>query len=203
MARRHRKGDRVVSRGRRINDVAGGLLASKTSRLPWINGGIVLFLVCSGFGLPFLIKQSGSSWATYDAAPPISSAMTGDVTTGESSTEVTAEETTNGSEPPPEVGSEPPPEVGATPSPSSGSTETTGQGGGSGDPPAASSPEGLGADPALDSLAEQCFEGDMAACDDLFVESPFDSDYEAYGNTCGQRVPEAEVDGRDCVVIFG
>ena len=195
MARRHRKVDRAVSRGRRSNDVADGLLVSETSRLPWINGGIVLFLVCSGFGLPFLIKESGSGWATYDAAPPISSAMTGDVTTGESSTEVTAEESTNGSDPPPEVG--------ATPSPSSASTETTGQGGGSGDPPAASSPEGLGADPALDSLAEQCFEGDMAACDDLFVESPFDSDYEAYGNTCGQRVPEAEVDGRDCVVIFG
>ena len=42
----------------------------------------------------------------------------------------------------------------------------------------------------------------MAACDKLFVESPFGSAYEAYGNTCGGRVSEAEVDGRDCVIIF-
>jgi len=42
----------------------------------------------------------------------------------------------------------------------------------------------------------------MVACDDLFIQSPVGSEYEAYGNTCGNRVPEDEVAGRNCVVIF-
>jgi len=54
----------------------------------------------------------------------------------------------------------------------------------------------------LDALAQDCFDGDLEACDDLFIESPIDSDYETYGNTCGDRVPEEEVAGRLCTTIF-
>jgi hypothetical protein len=56
--------------------------------------------------------------------------------------------------------------------------------------PTADSPEGLGDDPALDALAQNCFDGDMQACDDLYLQSDFDSDYEDYGNTCGGRFPD-------------
>jgi hypothetical protein len=56
--------------------------------------------------------------------------------------------------------------------------------------PAADSPEGLGDDPALDELAQQCHDGDMQACDDLYLQSDFDSEYEDYGNTCGGRFPD-------------
>ena len=48
-------------------------------------------------------------------------------------------------------------------------------------------PEDLGDDPDLDALAQSCFEGDLVACDHLFLQSPVDSDYEAYGDTCGGR----------------
>lgn len=60
----------------------------------------------------------------------------------------------------------------------------------------------LGDDPVLNQLAQSCFEGDMGACDDLFLQSPAASDYEAYGNTCGGRVDEADVDQRYCVDIY-
>jgi len=193
MSRRHRKGDRAVARVGKGNGRTGWPSASKTSPLPWINGGLILLLVSSGFGLPFLIKDGGSNWVTHDAAISIPSGGPRDVTT-ERSTEETVEESNSASEPGPEVG--------ATTDPSSEGTEDAEPGGGSGDPPAASSPEGLGTDTALNDLAQRCFDGDMTSCDELFIESPFGSDYEAYGNTCGQRVPEAEVDGRDCVIIF-
>jgi len=48
-------------------------------------------------------------------------------------------------------------------------------------------PTGLGDEPALDRLAEQCHQGDMSACDDLFYDSDFDSEYEEYGDTCAGR----------------
>lgn len=59
-----------------------------------------------------------------------------------------------------------------------------------------------GDDAALNALAQSCFDGEMPACDDLFLQSPVDSDYEAYGNTCGGRIEEADVDQRYCVDIF-
>ncbi|MFN2345594.1 MAG: hypothetical protein ABR616_07750 [Dermatophilaceae bacterium] len=37
-----------------------------------------------------------------------------------------------------------------------------------------------GSDPALDRLQDDCAAGDMDACDDLFWESPYGSDYEAF-----------------------
>lgn len=203
MSRLHRKGDRAIACVGKGSGRTGWPSASKTSPLPWINGGLILLLVSGGFGLPFLIKDGGSNWVTYDAAISIPSGGSRDVTT-ESSTEETVAEG-NSTEETVEEGnsaSEPGPEVGATTDPSSEGTEDAEPGGGSGDLPAAASPDGLGTDTALNDLARRCFDGDMTSCDDLFVESPFGSDYEAYGNTCGQRVPEADVDGRDCVIIF-
>lgn len=193
MSTRHRKRDRAVARVGKGNGRTGWPSPSKASPLRWINGGLILLLLCSGLGLPFLIKDGGPNWVTYGAAISIPSGGPRDVTT-ERSTEETGGESNSASEPGPEVG--------ATTDPSGAGTEDAERGGGSGDLPAASSPEGLGTDTALNDLAQRCFDGDMTSCDNLFIESSFGSDYEAYGNTCGQRVPEAEVDGRDCVIIF-
>ena len=60
----------------------------------------------------------------------------------------------------------------------------------SGIPPAAQPPTGLGADAALDVLAQGCFAGDMGACDRLFKLAPIGSAYETYGDTCAGRQPE-------------
>lgn len=48
-------------------------------------------------------------------------------------------------------------------------------------------PDGLGTDAELDALAQDCFDGDLVACDHLFLDSPVDSDYEEYGDTCAGR----------------
>ena len=48
-------------------------------------------------------------------------------------------------------------------------------------------PTGLGDEPALDELAEQCHAGAMTACDDLYFEAEIDSEYEEYGDTCAGR----------------
>lgn len=58
-------------------------------------------------------------------------------------------------------------------------------------------PGELGDDPALDQLAADCYSGDMQACDDLYWDSPIDSEYEAYGNTCGGRVPDGTLSCTD------
>lgn len=49
-------------------------------------------------------------------------------------------------------------------------------------------------DPYLDPLYDACTNGDMAACDDLYRESPVDSEYEWWGGTCGglYEDPEAQ-----------
>ena len=39
----------------------------------------------------------------------------------------------------------------------------------------------------LDKLYDQCGAGDYAACDTLYMESDFGSEYERYGDTCGDR----------------
>ena len=51
-------------------------------------------------------------------------------------------------------------------------------------------PDGLGTDSALDALAQDCYEGDMDACDELYAESDAGSDYRRYGDTCAGRQPE-------------
>ena len=60
----------------------------------------------------------------------------------------------------------------------------------------------FGDDPALNQLSQSCFDGSMAACDDLFLQSAVDSQYERYGNTCGGRIAEVDVEARLCVDIF-
>ena len=69
-------------------------------------------------------------------------------------------------------------------------------------PPAAQEPTGLGSDPVMDEYAQQCYAGDMEACDDLFRESPIDSAYESYGGTCAGRQPVAVSDQIYCVDAF-
>ncbi|MFW7414406.1 hypothetical protein [Demequina sp. SO4-18] len=58
-----------------------------------------------------------------------------------------------------------------------------------------------GDDAYLDGLWDQCAVGDDAACDDLYQESPYGSEYEEFGDTCGERGrPWFQVwceDGRD------
>lgn len=44
-----------------------------------------------------------------------------------------------------------------------------------------------GDDADLDQLWQACEDGDGAACDRLYYDSPFDTRYEQYGNTCGDR----------------
>ena len=55
-----------------------------------------------------------------------------------------------------------------------------------------------GDDPDLDALWDLCEIGDWLACDDLYLESPVDSEYEFFGATCGELVPEP--DGEFCAV---
>jgi hypothetical protein len=51
-------------------------------------------------------------------------------------------------------------------------------------------PQALGDDPALDRYAQDCFEGDLQACDDLYWLSSPMTGYEQYAVTCGGRVRE-------------
>ena len=44
-----------------------------------------------------------------------------------------------------------------------------------------------GDDPELDQLWDACAEGSGKACDDLYFAAPTDSEYEAFGYTCGDR----------------
>jgi hypothetical protein len=48
-------------------------------------------------------------------------------------------------------------------------------------------PTGLGTDVALDALAQSCYDGDMAACDELWRESEVGSAYRNFGDTCAGR----------------
>lgn len=45
-----------------------------------------------------------------------------------------------------------------------------------------------GDDSYLDGLWDACEQGDGEACDDLYLESPVGSDYEHFGDTCGERI---------------
>jgi hypothetical protein len=63
-------------------------------------------------------------------------------------------------------------------------------------------PDGLGADPALDQLAQGCYDGDMQACDDLYARSESDSLYELYGGTCAGRQDVSAVDEVFCTDAF-
>ncbi|NTW38980.1 MAG: hypothetical protein HGA44_03700 [Cellulomonadaceae bacterium] len=69
-------------------------------------------------------------------------------------------------------------EFGDGSSDSSGSTDTS------------SDANAYGDDAALDALWDQCAAGDGQACDDLYFQAPIGSEYEAFGNTCGNTQPE-------------
>lgn len=47
------------------------------------------------------------------------------------------------------------------------------------------STDGYGSDPDLDDLWDDCEDGDFEACDELWATSPFGSEYEEFGSTCG------------------
>jgi len=57
-----------------------------------------------------------------------------------------------------------------------------------------------GFDPQFAELAASCEAGDMAACDELFAQTPGGSPEEAYGDTCAQRIPPGT--GRACTTVF-
>jgi hypothetical protein len=44
-----------------------------------------------------------------------------------------------------------------------------------------------GDDAELDALWDACADGDLGACDDLYLQSPVGSTYEAFGDSCGGR----------------
>ncbi|WP_448642595.1 hypothetical protein [Geodermatophilus sp. URMC 63] len=67
-------------------------------------------------------------------------------------------------------------------------------------PPATIPPTGLGSDRVLDARAQDCYDGDMAACDDLYFAADVDSAYESYADTCAGRQPEGT--GQLCTVTF-
>ena len=56
-----------------------------------------------------------------------------------------------------------------------------------------SPPTGLGTDAHLDALAQQCHDGSLLACDQLFDLAPSGSGYEEYGMTCGGRVKSFDI----------
>jgi hypothetical protein len=100
------------------------------------------------------------------------------------STSLPPSTTTSTTVPGPEVTTTPPPTVTTSPPPTSVTTSTPGA-----IPPPTLEPTGLGTDPGLDELAQSCYDGDMAACDDLWRESDAGSDYRDFGDTCAGRQP--------------
>ncbi|TKJ21503.1 hypothetical protein [Blastococcus sp. CCUG 61487] len=73
---------------------------------------------------------------------------------------------------------------------------------GAGIPEAASEPVNLGEDADLDDLAEECHDGAMQACDDLFRYAPRWSAYQLYGGTCAGRQPNADARAVFCTDAF-
>lgn len=49
------------------------------------------------------------------------------------------------------------------------------------------SAQSYGDDPQLDRLYDACRGGDFGACDELYLSSPFGSEYERFADTCGGR----------------
>ncbi len=56
-------------------------------------------------------------------------------------------------------------------------------------PAATEEPTGLGDDEGFNALAQDCYDGDMQACDDLYNRAEDDSEYRRYGDTCAGRQP--------------
>ncbi len=47
-----------------------------------------------------------------------------------------------------------------------------------------------GDDEELDAMWDDCDKGVWAACDDLYLSSPLGSDYEWFGASCGELIPD-------------
>ena len=67
-------------------------------------------------------------------------------------------------------------------------------------PPTSDDPAGLGRDPFLNALAEQCYAGDLLDCDILFAEADTNSAYERFGASCAGRL-SADTE-RDCTELL-
>ena len=63
-----------------------------------------------------------------------------------------------------------------------------------------SEPMFYGEDDYFDGLYDSCGAGDMVACDDLFWQSPIDSEYEYFGSLCGFAATEEQFGG--CETLF-
>ena len=61
-------------------------------------------------------------------------------------------------------------------------------------------PDTYGDDPFLDVLYDQCADGDLDACDELYFDAPTGSEYEAFGSTCGDTTSD-RYDG-ECAQSF-
>lgn len=56
-----------------------------------------------------------------------------------------------------------------------------------------------GSDAVLDRLWDECEAGNFASCDKLYMDSPFGSEYEEFGDTCGNRNAPSGY----CVDLYG
>ena len=55
----------------------------------------------------------------------------------------------------------------------------------------------------IDALAQECYEGRMRSCDDLYDWTWWSGDtFEDYGYTCGYRLSYDAVDNRYCTAIW-
>jgi hypothetical protein len=72
---------------------------------------------------------------------------------------------------------------------------------GSGVPSDPPSPGDADFDVRFDGDAQDCHDGDVSACDDLYAETPVGDAYEEYGSTCGGRLDDETYGG--CVRILG
>ena len=64
---------------------------------------------------------------------------------------------------------------------------------------APSEPNAFGDDATLDALYTACMAEDWQACDDLYLQSGIGTEYEAFGDTCGNRTDGSA----DCVIALG
>ena len=81
----------------------------------------------------------------------------------------------------------------------SDTTDTTGDSSDTTDTTGTPSEGSYGSDPELDELYDSCEDGDYAACDQLYLDSPSGSEYEAFGDSCGDRNEPSGF----CVDLYG
>ncbi|MGY1702782.1 hypothetical protein [Geodermatophilus sp. SYSU D00766] len=134
--------------------------------------GVVGVLVVAGLGvlLFFLLRDSDTPVADPPRTTSASSSSAGPSSSSPSSS---SPSTSSSSRPPTPSPSSPPP----PPTPGGGSVA------------APVPPTGLGDDATYQPLAQACFDGDFAACDELWRLTPSGSQYEQYAGTCAGRVP--------------